>query len=124
MKTKRSKLLLVSAIIGAAYLIYSIFYWTGANASSADSAAAIGAGIATVLVFPHLICTGLAVLFNILGYFMNHRGFALTGGILYAVAMLLFPPYFMFVLAETILSFIGFAKLKTVKAANEQVAQK
>jgi hypothetical protein len=43
---------------------------------------------------------------------MNKRGFALTGAILYAVSMVLFIPYFFFVLVQTILSFIGFAKLK------------
>ena len=124
MKTKRSVLLLISAIIGIAYLVYSIFYWTGANTSSSDSAAAVGAGIATVLVLPHLIFTALAVIFNVLGYFMSHRGFALTGGILYSVALVLFPLYFMFVLIEAILSFIGFAKLKKVKEPSAQIEQK
>lgn len=111
MKKKKSVLLLISAIIGVAYIIYSISYWGGAN-SGASGAEAIGAGIATVLVMPHLICTGLAVLFNILGWAMSRRGFALTGGILYAVAMIVFPLYFMFVLIEVVLSFIGFARLK------------
>lgn len=97
--------------------LYSISYWTGANGGAADSAEAVGIGIATALVAPHLICTGIAVVFNILGWAMSHRGFALTGGILYAVAMLLFPMYFMFVVAETVLSFVGFARLKKLNAA-------
>ena len=119
MKTKKKKsvLLLISAIIGVLYILYSISYWTGANGGAADSAEAVGVGIATALVFPHLICTGIAVVFNILGWAMSHRGFALTGGILYAVAMLLFPMYFMFVVAETVLSFVGFARLKKLNAA-------
>lgn len=119
MKTKKKKsvLLLISAIIGVLYILYSISYWTGANGSTVDSAEAVGVGIATALVFPHLICTGIAVVFNILGWAMSHRGFALTGGILYAVAMLLFPMYFMFVVAETVLSFVGFARLKKLNAA-------
>lgn len=111
MKKKKSVLLLISAIIGVAYIIYSISYWGGASSGS-SGAEAIGAGIATVLVMPHLICTGLAVLFNILGWAMSSRGFALTGGILYAVAMVVFPFYFMFVLIEVVLSFIGFVRLK------------
>ena len=113
-KKRRSKLLLASAIIGVLYILYSISYWTGANTSGADTAEAIGAGIATALVMPHLICTGLAVIFNIIGWAMNHRGFALTAGILYSVAMILFPMYFMFVLLEVIFSFVGFAKLKKI----------
>ncbi len=111
-KKKLSKLLLVSLIIGVAYLIYSITYWTGAAGSGADTAEQIGSGIAIVLVMPHLICTALAVIFNALGLFMKKRGFALTGAILYTVALILFPMYFMFVIIEMILSYVGFAKMK------------
>lgn len=124
MKKKRSILLLLSAIIGVLYIAYSISYWTGANTGNTGTATVIGAGLATALVFPHLICAGLAVIFNILGWTMNHRGFALTGAILYAVSMLLFPLYFMFVLLEVILSFVGFARLKKINEANSALESK
>lgn len=84
----------------------------GTAGSSANTAEQIGAGIATVLVMPHLVMTVLAVIFNALGLFMHKRGFALTGAILYTVALVLFPIYFMFVIVEMILSYIGFAKMK------------
>ena len=61
---------------------------------------------------PHMICAVLAAIFNVLGWTMSSRGFALTGAILYAVAAVLFPLYAMFVLIQMILSFVGFAKLK------------
>lgn len=109
-KKKISKCLLISFLIGAAYLIYSIAYWSGAAGSGADTAEQIGSGIAVALVMPHLVCTALAVLFNALGLFMKKRGFALAGAILYTVALALFPVYFMFVILEVILSFIGYAK--------------
>lgn len=110
--------------ISLTVFLNSISYWTGANTGNTDTATAIGAGIATALVFPHLICAGLAVIFNILGWAMNHRGFALAGAILYAVAMILFPPYFMFVLLEVIFSFIGFARLKKINEANAALESK
>lgn len=113
-KQKLSKCLLISLIIGAAYLIYSISYWTGTAGSGATSAEQVGSGIATVLVMPHLVFTVLAVIFNALGLFMRKRGFALTGAILYTVALVLFPVYFMFVIVEMILSYVGFAKMKNV----------
>ena len=112
MKQKLSKCLLISFILGVAYLIYSIFYWTGAVSGSASTAEQVGAGLATAIVMPHLIFNALAVIFNALGLFMRKRGFALTGAILYTVALVLFPVYFMFVIIEMILSYIGFAKMK------------
>lgn len=116
MKKKKSVLLLISAVLGVLYILYSISYWTGANTGSTDAATALGAGIATALVFPHLIRAGVAVIFNILGWSMSHRGFALTGAILYAVSMILFPLYFMFTLFQMILSFVGFARLKKLNS--------
>ncbi len=110
-RKKLSKLLLISFIIGVLYLVYSASYWSGTGAGL-DSAEQVGAGIATVLVMPHLICTVIAVIFNGLGLFMRKRGFALAGAILYTVAMVLFPIYFMFVIIEMILSYIGYAKMK------------
>lgn len=111
-KQKISKLLLISFIIGVIYLIYSFFYWSSAAGSGSNAAEQIGSGIAAALVMPHLIATVVAVVFNGLGVFMRKRGFALTGAILYTVAIVLFPMYFMFVIIEAILSYIGFAKMK------------
>lgn len=48
----------------------------------------------------------------------------MAGAILYAVAMILFPPYFMFVLLEVIFSFIGFARLKKINEANAALESK
>ena len=124
MKKKKSTILLISAIIGLLYMIYSGVYWSGVNTGNSEAGAAISSALATALVFPHLICTGLAVIFNILGWAINHRGFALTGAILYAVAMFLFPVYFMFVLLESVFSFIGFGRLAKINKANAALQEK
>ena len=115
---KKSVLLLVSWILGALYFVYLIYYMssTGNAAGSADAAEAIGTAIGLALIVPHLLFVGLALIFNILGWAMSKRGFALTGAILYAVSILMMPIYFMFVLVEMILSFVGFAKLKKPSA--------
>ena len=114
-KTKINKFLLISLILGAAYLVYSVVYWSGAAGSGSNIGEQIGSGIATALVMPHLVCTVVAVIFNALGLFLEKRGFALTGAILYTVAIVLFPIYFMFVIIEMILSYIGFAKIPKLK---------
>lgn len=111
MKRKKNVLLLISAILGIAYVIYLVSYLAGANAQPMDSAEAAGAGIATLLVMPHAVCTAFAVIFNILGWTLDKRGFALTGAILYAVAIVFMPLYFMFTIVQCIISFIAFARM-------------
>lgn len=113
MKTK-SKALLVSLVIGALYAIYLIVYFVGIMTSSSDGAEAAGAGIATILVTPHLVLIILAVIFNALGYFQNRSGFALTGGILYCVAAGVFLIYAPFCIIEIIFSFVGYSKVKKI----------
>ena len=111
-KKKKSVLLLISAILGVLYAIFIVTYFAGVGSGADGAAEAIGAGIARMLVMPHMICAVLAAIFNVLGWGMSSRGFSLTGAILYAVAAVLFPVYAMFVLIQMILSFIGFARLK------------
>lgn len=118
MKAKHSKLLLISAILGSIYAIYLIVYFGGGIAESKDAAEAAGRAIATALVTPHMILVALAVIFNWIGYFSNKRGFALTGGILYSVAGVIFILYLIFLVPSIILSFVGYAKLKKVVEIN------
>lgn len=108
---KRNKLLLIAGIIGLAYAIYLVSYFTGINKDTTGTDQ-LGAGIATILVMPHMAFVWLAVIFNWLGFALNARWAALVAGILYAVSMLVFFTYFMFVIIETILCFIGYAKMK------------
>lgn len=115
MREKKSVILLISAILGIVYAIYIVTYFFGVSTGQSGTAEAIGAGIATALVTPHMICTVLAAIFNVLGWALSHRGFALTGAILYCVAAVAFLMYAPFVVIQIILSFIGFARLKNAK---------
>lgn len=118
LKKRGSVLLLIALFVGAAYLAYSASYWTGANTSGTDTDR-LGAGIATVLVMPHLVLTILAVVFNALGLFMYSRPFTLVAAILYSVAMVLFPVYFMFVVAEAVFCYIAFARMPKAGQENQ-----
>lgn len=111
---KRSVLLGISLVISVAYLAYSLVYWGGATGNAGSSAEAAGAAIAAALVMPHLVCTLVGAVFNALGFFMKKSAFALVAGILYAVAMVLFPTYFFFVVIQTILCFVAYARMKKV----------
>lgn len=126
MKRKRSILCLLALILTGAYLIYSLMVHMGTaaevsstmqSANSAESAGAkLGAALAFHILAPHYIMTGLGFLFNLFAYIMAHRGFTLVSAILYAVAMVVFPLYFMFLLIQTIFMFIAYARMKPLPA--------
>lgn len=116
-KPKKSKLALVSFVLGVLYVLMLVYYFYIDQAGAVDTTDVIGAGIAAAMVTPHLVVTAVAVIFNGLGYFLNNRNFVLVGAILYAVAMVLFFIYFMFVIIQMILSFVAFSKMpKKVEA--------
>ncbi len=108
----KSVLLLVSAVLGVVYAVYVVAYFSTVNAGSASGAEAVGAGIATLLVVPHLLCTVLAALFNVLGWACNRRAFALTAGILYAAAIVCMPLYAPFTIVQSIMCFVAYARMR------------
>ncbi|GFI62232.1 hypothetical protein IMSAG049_01408 [Clostridiales bacterium] len=114
---KKSKLLLISGILGSAYLIYIITYFlngVGTAESDINMLAYIGA---TAVVTPHMVCVGLAVVFNWLGWILKARWAALVAGILYSVSIVLMFIYAIFVVLQAILCFVAFAKMNK----NEQL---
>ena len=115
---KKSRLLLISGIIALAYLVYIIGYMisTSNNLTAGNTAeslgAAIGTSLAMAMITPHVIAVVIAFIFNALAWALSKPGFALTAGILYAVAAVLMFVYAFFVLPSLVLSFVGYAKLK------------
>ena len=116
---KRSKMLLIAAILGSLYLVYLVSYFMG-GMDTTSSAEALGAGLATAVVMPHMVCVAVAVVFNWIGWSMRARWGALVAGILYAVAMVLMFLYAMFVVIQMVLCFVAFAKMKPKPVAQEQ----
>lgn len=120
MNQKKNVLLIISAVLGVAYMIYSTWYWLGGGAAAAagsGSSAELGSALAAALVTPHLVVVLIAVIFNVLALVMNKAAFALVAGILYAVSILLFFAYFMFVIIEMVLCFVAFAKMRKAQPA-------
>lgn len=109
----RSKVVFFSALLGTLYTLYLVFYFSGA-VSGSQREAQLGAAIATALVTPHMVLVGLAAIFNWVGFFKNKVWGALTAGILYAVAGLIFLAYFIFVIPMIVLSFIGVSILSRI----------
>lgn len=110
---KRSKLLLSAAILSTIYLIYLINYFFGGIIASDDVFSAIGSGIASIFVMPHMLSVGIGVIFNWIGWGSNLKWAALVSGIMYAIAMVTMFIYLQFVLLQMIFCFVAFSKMKT-----------
>lgn len=110
-KEKKNKLALISWVLSLGYVIYLISHF-GGGVGSTTGAEQAGAALATALVFPHMLTVAIGLIFNMLGYFLNKRGFILVGAILYSVSILLFMVYFMFVIIQMVLSYIAFGQMK------------
>lgn len=108
----RSKVLVVSSVLGIIYSLYLVVYFSGTMSGDVSDAEAIGGALATLLVTPHIVMVMLATLFNILSLALKRPGFALVSGILFSVAAILLPLYLLFVVPMIILSFVGYAKMK------------
>lgn len=111
MNKKRSKLLFVTNFLGVAVTLMIIKIFASGVASGNESEQ-VGAILSTVVILPYMISMVLANLFGILGYVYNTKGFVMASGVLYCVCMVLFIPYFMFVIPQAVMSFISYAKIK------------
>ncbi len=107
---KKSILLLLSWMLTIGYLIVLFINFT--NIGKGTETSALAQGVVFVIMIPHLIVVLLALIFNILGWALKSRGFALTCAILYTVGMVFFPPFFYFLIIQMILSYVGFALTK------------
>lgn len=122
---KRSKVALVAAIIATLCIIleYTIYGDVASNVNSENAAEAVGTAIGLALVLPHVILFALGALFNWIGWGTRVRGFTLTAGILYCVALVLGIQNWFMVILPIILAFIGFAKQGKIKAAAAEAAK-
>lgn len=122
MKKKKSICLLIGAVMGSVYILLLFSIFLGAAGGISSDAEIVGAGIAFMFAIPHVIVISLAILFNWLGYAKVHKGFALTAGIMYAIASVLMLPYFYLLVPSIVLSFVGYANLSKIIEANQAIA--
>lgn len=109
----RSKVLFVGTLLATIYVVYLAIYF-GSSMGSSDAAEALGGAIATALVTPHMLITGLGVIFSWIGFFAKKPWGALVGAILYCVGAVLFLLYAVFSIIFIVLGFIGYAKQRKI----------
>ena len=103
MKTKISKLSLLSAAIATLYWVYLMYYFFGGG--TGGLAGAIAGGI----VSPHIFFVLVGVILNWVGTFAKNSWCVLIGAILYCIAALLMFIYAIFLVLPIIFSFVAFA---------------
>lgn len=111
---KKPVILLIAAIIATICFVYVVSYMnkTSESVDTQSGTEALGTSIAMALATPSVVVSGFGTLFAWLGYLLCKKGFALTAGILFAVAMVLMIPWFMFNVVQMILCFVAYAKMK------------
>lgn len=111
---KRSALLLIAAMIGTVCVIYMFSFLANTINSSQSQSEAYQAGtiIGSAIALPSLLLSSISTIFAWVGFGTNKRGFALTSGILYAVAIVFMLPWFMFNIIQMILCFIAYGTMK------------
>lgn len=111
---KRSKTLLVAAIIGTICIIYLFTYMGNAvnESQTKDTSTQIGTALVATLATPCMIVSAISTIFAWVGFGTKKRGFALASGILYAVAIVFMIPWFMFHIVQMILSFIAYGTME------------
>lgn len=93
--TKKMKLGL-SCAAGAAYVVCALCYLV-------KSGGVMWGGIATWVVWPHLICAALAVLLGAAGMIGDQNRLLLCGAAMYGISAALFPPFHVFLILPLLL---------------------
>ncbi len=109
------KSLKIGTVLSIMYIIlawYSIF--SGVSDIQSD-AEALGAGLAMMVIIPHLIVATIGGIFNVVGLKIQKRGFILTAAILYSVAIVLCIFWAFALIPGMIFMWVGYAKMKSSK---------
>lgn len=109
---KKSKILIISAILGVLYGLYLISHFGLGVLNSNSGAETLGASMATIIVLPHMLVTSLGAVFSVIAVITYKQWAAITAFILYFVASALFPIYAMFTIPIGALATIGWTKVK------------
>jgi hypothetical protein len=115
---QRDKVLMVSAIIAIVWFIIvcssfaSLLNATPSGDEMDQLAHEIGTSIGFALQIPFLITSFLGIVFNVIGWLISKKGFALTAGILFSVSFFLSIGNAIGYVPCLVLCFIGYSRLK------------
>ena len=117
MFANKSKVLFISSLLVLAYTAFLSVHFFGGTMNAETEIEALAGIFATALVLPHIIAVAVGTLLCILAFFLNVKWLAITAGISFIVAAVLFVLYGLFVLPMIILCFVGAAMVGKIKMA-------
>lgn len=102
-------LIKISAILAGLYLAYLAYtLYTSYQDQSSNIFGIIGIQIALNFIMPHLLCTIVAFILNIIAISVDNNTLLLVSAILYTVAMVLLFTNFYCVIFSAVLMYIAF----------------
>lgn len=110
---KRNFCVLIAFVLGVVYFCYLLyrFFIMSAILSAESVWASIGVSIGQAMILPHTMCVLLGAVLCGVGWGRKGKWLVLIGAVFYTMAMLVFPRYFPFVVAQIILSYAGFVMM-------------
>lgn len=109
----KSKVAFTTALLGTAYTLYLLMYFTNSSDETAGA-------IAFAIIMPHFICNLAASVFAWFGFSKNSKGMMITSLVFFILAIVTFFIYFMFDLPMVILASIAIGKVSKLKNAQTQ----
>ena len=115
---RRSKVVLVFAVLGALYTVVLAVLWSGAQSALTElfltdpwlaGLGTVAGGVASIVLLPHFISAVFASVLGLVGFFTRNDGFILASAILFTLAVAMFFLSGFLLVPVVILGFIGYA---------------
>ena len=118
MTSRRSKVVLVFALLSVIYTVALSVLWSTAQATLTElfetdpwlaGLGTVASGVASIVLLPHFISAVFGSILAVVGFLTRNDGFVLAGATLLSVAVAMFFLSGLVLLPVVILGFIGYA---------------
>jgi hypothetical protein len=125
MSGRRSKVVLVFALLSAVYTVVVSVVWSRAQSVLTElfmtdpflaGLGTVAGGVASIVLLPHFISTVFGSILAVVGFLTRNDGFVLAAAILFSVAVAMFFLSGLILVPVVIMGFIGYANQRRLNA--------
>jgi hypothetical protein len=125
MSGRRSKVVLVFALLSAVYTVVLSVVWSRAQSALTElfmtdpflaGLGTVAGGVASIVLLPHFISTVFGSILAVVGFLTRNDGFVLAAAILFSVAVAMFFLSGLILVPVVIMGFIGYANQRRLNA--------